>query len=584
MRWRIRHSNGRSEVVPADQIIHGRFFNPYNNVRGLAPLKAAELSLATDQSARKHNKYMLERHGRVQGVISFTDTIGADELKRRMDMWREMAEGAENAGKWMGVDSGAKIEQLTQSMKDMDWSTGVQTSLLEICAAFQVPIEVVGAGQKTYSNYETALLSLYQDTLMPLSRMIASTLALGLDQPANSLAFDFTAVPVLQAAHLQRVQSYTQLITQGKVTPEQAAIMTGLNIGPIGEVQRQVWLTMSDTPYSQLMAEPEPAPDGTEPPPNDGEDEPDDMDEDEQIEASRKSIIASVLKIASDEDAAAAEAKAKALAEAKASREARAARAAKVADRNALPWERKLRVAMREYFSAQSDAINQKLAQVVKREVRQSGQKADIVQRTPAELADEILGTRDWNKALRKKAQPILQAAAERGALTWLAEAGVDTGRFKDAVVYQFLQGQLAIFDKINENTRQTLTAITGDLADMIGAGKSVEEIMAAIEPKIEFTTNETQVRAQRIARTESMRSINGGRYAEMADVGVQYKTWVAIMDSEVRDSHASYDGVTIGMDEEFAPNLAYPGDPRADSGETINCRCTIIASTSLEG
>jgi uncharacterized protein with gpF-like domain len=121
----------------------------------------------------------------------------------------------------------------------------------------------------------------------------------------------------------------------------------------------------------------------------------------------------------------------------------------------------------------------------------------------------------------------------------------------------------------------------------MIGAGKSVEDIMAAIEPKIEFTTNETQVRAQRIARTESMRSINGGRYAEMADVGVQYKTWVAIMDSEVRDSHAGLDNVTIPMEEMFKTphgDVAYPGDPGADPSETINCRCTVIASTSLEG
>lgn len=73
------------------------------------------------------------------------------------------------------------------------------------------------------------------------------------------------------------------------------------------------------------------------------------------------------------------------------------------------------------------------------------------------------------------------------------------------------------------------------------------------------------------------------GKYVslERADyygVDIQ-KTWIATLDNKTRDSHVRYDGMVIGLDEEFAPHLRYPRDPDAKSNcpwEYYNCRCTL--------
>lgn len=52
----------------------------------------------------------------------------------------------------------------------------------------------------------------------------------------------------------------------------------------------------------------------------------------------------------------------------------------------------------------------------------------------------------------------------------------------------------------------------------------------------------------------------------------------MATLDERTRESHRELDGVRVDNDEEFLPNLKYPGDPEGDPEEIYNCRCRIVA------
>jgi SPP1 gp7 family putative phage head morphogenesis protein len=93
---------------------------------------------------------------------------------------------------------------------------------------------------------------------------------------------------------------------------------------------------------------------------------------------------------------------------------------------------------------------------------------------------------------------------------------------------------------------------------------------------------NKSEVRRRTIARTESLRALNGGRFEQMKVAGIAQKEWLTVGDGAVRESHEFLDGKVVPIGDAFETignnEIMYPLDPAADAGETINCRCTVLA------
>lgn len=113
-------------------------------------------------------------------------------------------------------------------------------------------------------------------------------------------------------------------------------------------------------------------------------------------------------------------------------------------------------------------------------------------------------------------------------------------------------------------------------------AARDIDKIMAA------YRNRSIAWRAKMIARSETLRSVNIGRfeaYRQAVDSGKVReqdirRTWNATPDKRTRDTHAEMGGQTVGLNEAFVSpsgaRLRYPGDPLAPAHETINCRCNV--------
>ena len=90
------------------------------------------------------------------------------------------------------------------------------------------------------------------------------------------------------------------------------------------------------------------------------------------------------------------------------------------------------------------------------------------------------------------------------------------------------------------------------------------------------YGENMTDVRATRIARTESASAMSGGAYDQAQALGIfQSKEWVGFEDGKTRETHLTCMGQgRIPMEAAFSNGLMYPLDPAGSADEVINCRC----------
>lgn len=93
-----------------------------------------------------------------------------------------------------------------------------------------------------------------------------------------------------------------------------------------------------------------------------------------------------------------------------------------------------------------------------------------------------------------------------------------------------------------------------------------------------EVSNRDAQV--DRIVSWLSTYTVNAGTMAGSAAAGRSHKMWVAMDDSETRETHAAADGQVRPAGSTFSvggAKLAYPGDPSGPLQEIMGCRCVMM-------
>ena len=176
--------NNMSFFYPCDEengksdILHIKAFNPLDDWYGLSPMECAQYSIDQHNECVKWNKALLENGARPSGALvvkqSMTDEV-YNRLKSEMD---DKFRGSENAGKFLLLEGGLEWKEMGISPKDMDFIETKNASARDIASAFGVPSQLLGIkGDNTYNNVAEARLSFWEDTIIPLAKMIMSSFA-----------------------------------------------------------------------------------------------------------------------------------------------------------------------------------------------------------------------------------------------------------------------------------------------------------------------------------------------------------------------------------------------------------------------
>jgi HK97 family phage portal protein len=153
----------------AAKVAHLKLFSALNDHYGLSPIEVAAQGIDNDNAAKTWNNALLNNGARPSGALvteqALTD-FQYTNLKKELD---NNIRGAKNSGKPLLLEGGLKWQSMSLSPTDMDFINSRKMSRMEICAAFNVPPEMVGDKEHaTYSNYTEARQAFYLEGVLPL--------------------------------------------------------------------------------------------------------------------------------------------------------------------------------------------------------------------------------------------------------------------------------------------------------------------------------------------------------------------------------------------------------------------------------
>jgi HK97 family phage portal protein len=214
------------QAGPVPPILHLTLFNPLDDHYGLSPMEAAAVPLDIHNAAGAWNKALLDNAARPSGALVFAPATGAalsDTQFTRLKAELETSyQGSANAGRPLLLDGGLDWRPLSLSPKEMDFVEAKAAAAREIALAFGVPPLLLGLpGDNTHANYAEANRAFYRQTVIPLVRRTADSLARWLEPafgPAR-LEPDLDAVEALAGEReslWRRVQAAGFLSTDEK--------------------------------------------------------------------------------------------------------------------------------------------------------------------------------------------------------------------------------------------------------------------------------------------------------------------------------------------------------------------------------
>jgi len=193
---------------PVPPILHLALFNPTDDHAGLAPMAAAAAALDIHNAASAWHKALLDNAARPSGALVFAPSTGAAlseaQFARLKAELETSYQGAANAGRPLLLDGGLDWRPLSLSPKEMDFVEAKAAAAREIALAFGVPPLMLGLpGDNTHANYAEANRAFYRQTVIPLVRRTADSLA-GWLEPAFGPARLVPDLDAVEALALER--------------------------------------------------------------------------------------------------------------------------------------------------------------------------------------------------------------------------------------------------------------------------------------------------------------------------------------------------------------------------------------------
>lgn len=570
--WRIATAASSWIDYPDHAVAQFAEVNPYNPLRGVGPMQAAFRPAQKDFTIDRYDDALLKNGGSPGGVLSSTQPLTEQQLSVVGNAWNEGFGRTESTRKTAVVPFGMEYKQFGFSPSDMEFKDLRMWNRETVMSVFGVTRPILGLTEGlNYASAREAFRVFWEVTVCPLLEFHAdefNSKVLAKFEPPGSMiyaAFDTSNVASLRETIDSKIDRTMKLFQQCGRSFDEAARLAGWQIPPTQMGDRMfVPASMAPLPEEKAMYDAQVAAARAASSEPSGEPSDDDSSEDDSDE---KQVARAGVKEGGSEPEGAA----RALSARSVFIDEHAPKIAKRAKRVARDYLLATRAKLRSIAGAQTQvgSLQEKMILTEEEVERLLEQNA---QSWAQEMAD----------ALRS---PLFNAwdAAATAAFTQFASDGIFMSS-TNPVALEYLNTHLVQLSEGTTSTlatqvRRTIIKVLASAPDsVVRLDDAIRETLRELEDQVEVMIDALEDRAVLIARTEAAGMASAASSLQWRELGIETHTWLTSQDERVRHSHQSLDGKTVRIGDIFGFNLRWPGDPQADAGEVVNCRCTTIA------
>ena len=222
------------------ELKHVKLWHPLDDYYGQSPLNAASVEVDQFNLSSRHNVNLLENGARPSGAVIFKPkddagySVNLTEAQRQQLLTdlNNRFKGTNNAGRPLLLEGDFDWREMALTPRDMDFAKMKHMSATDIALCFGVPSQLVGVPDaQTYANVAEARLALYEETIIPHLKKIASDLNEWLVPMFGenlNLSFDIDSIPALSERRKKIYENVTSAVREGIMTRNEARKIVGL--------------------------------------------------------------------------------------------------------------------------------------------------------------------------------------------------------------------------------------------------------------------------------------------------------------------------------------------------------------------
>ena len=213
--WIQQAPDGQVHAYDTSQVIVSKFFNPYDPIKGLSPLEAAQRGIRLDIYAAAYSEMFFYNSADPAGVITSEKKLSETQAKQIVSWWENRHRGPGSAKQIGILYGGMKWQTTASSHKDMEFNAQLNWNRDEILAVLKVPkSELLINADVNHSIALSGDRAFWQKTLIPQIRNVESSLKAnfipglrGTVDKNLKIVFDLAVVPALQGDFNEKVKN-----------------------------------------------------------------------------------------------------------------------------------------------------------------------------------------------------------------------------------------------------------------------------------------------------------------------------------------------------------------------------------------
>lgn len=237
--WYSDQYSGQSYFFKSEEVLHFKTSTTFDGITGASVRDVLKSTIDGALSSQQFRNKLYESGLTARAMLQYTGDLDPKKEKALIAKFEQYATGVNNAGKFIPVPIGMKIEPLSISLTDSQYYELTKYTALQIAGAFGIkPNQINDYEKSSYSNSEMQQLSFYVDTELYTLKQYEEEINYKLLDPSEvekGLYYKFNENVILRTDTKSQAEILSKYVQNGIRTPNEARALLDAPDKPGGD-------------------------------------------------------------------------------------------------------------------------------------------------------------------------------------------------------------------------------------------------------------------------------------------------------------------------------------------------------------